>query len=187
MKTLIFVSILMFVKISLAAGGGAHGDEGIPWGQLIIPQIVNITFFVGVLIYFTRGLIVDSFASRAEAFEVAKIAATKAKDDAEAKHQEIRRKISQLEETKQAEIIKAKLNAEELKKTLINSAHLQAEKIQKDAEASIQAELQKTILTLRDETIAKSVDHAEEKLQKIHFQGKSFVNQVQEKNQRARA
>lgn len=156
---------LAIPNIVLAAAG-AGGDHGhIPWMQLITPQIFNFILFVGLLIYFTRGQVLSYFSTKAEKFHAAKNAAKKAKEDAEAKHLVIRNKIDSLKATEASEVAKAKISATQLKESLIQAAKTQSEKIQADAVASIQAELQKAILTLRTEAISESVNLAGKELQ----------------------
>lgn len=165
---------------AFAAGGEAHGH--IPWGELLIPQIVNFVFFFSLLIYFTRGHIVGYFAKKAKNFEAAKNAAANAKKEAEANYAKIKAKIDQLQATAKAEIEKAKASSVELKKSLVAGAKAQAEKIQEDAHVSVRAELQRTILTLRTETISKAVSVAEEELTASKSNAdlqKSFVARVQ--------
>lgn len=173
--------LLFILPIEVLAAGGGHSD-GIPFGKLIIPQLVNVIFFFGLLIYFTRGLIVDYFKSKNEDFHAAEIAAAKAKEEAANKHATIKSKIQNLSATADAEKAKAITSAEELKVRLIENAKLQAEKLQKDAEITASAELQRAIMTLRTETISKASEVAKAEMDKNSDNSKlqkAFVSRVQ--------
>ncbi len=176
--------LLVFLPLEAlaAAGAGGHADGHIPFSELIIPQIINVTFFLALIIYFTKDMILGHFRTKYQQFHAAENAAAKAKEDAEKRHAEMQSKINNLTSTAEAEKAKAISSAEDLKVRLIESAKQQAEKLQKDAEITVGAELQRAIMTLRTETISKASEVAKAEMNKTSDNSKlqkSFVSRVQ--------
>lgn len=160
----LFISMLSVN--ALAAGGGGHHDiHYIPWNELIIPQIVNVSIFLSILFLLLRKPIKNHFAGKVESFEQAKQEAQKAKKDAEDTHAEVTARLQELESTTQQNMKTAHAEAEALKLKIIDEAKTQAERMEKEAERSAHHELQKALFKLRTELLNQSIDVAETELQ----------------------
>jgi F0F1-type ATP synthase membrane subunit b/b' len=147
-------------ELVLAAGGGAHGPEGTPWRQLIIPQIFNFGLMVLLLIYFLKTPIRQHFATRKESFESERTKAANALIEAETKRKEISGRLSSLGSSFDKEIQGAKQQAIELKNKAILDAKQLAEKILSETDRVAQFEHQKAIASLRTELVMHAVKEA---------------------------
>lgn len=184
-RNLIFALVLASLPSLATAAAGAGGDHhGIPWGNLVIPQIINFLIFAGLLTYYTKDIVISHFKKRAADFEEATQAAARARAEAERRYKEIEGKLATLQANGQTELKKAEADAAALRTSLIEAAKVQAGKIGVEAESIVKAEWQRAVLALRTETLAKSVSHAEEQLRTGQAESapslqKAFIDRVQ--------
>lgn len=174
----------VFACNTLLASTSEH-ENLIPWVELIIPQIVNSTIFLGGLIYLLKNPVRNYFKTKAESFESAKKDAERAKLAAEETHIEVKKRLEALETSAQVNLATAKKDAEELKEKILSEAKAVASRIESEARRSAEHELQKAVFSLRTELLAKSMQRAEEEVKSRMTKDvqtdlqKSFVSRAQ--------
>lgn len=150
----------------------------IPWGKLVIPQTVNFTLFMGLLVYLLRKPLAEHFAGKNEEFEKNKAKAEEAKLLAERRNLEIKAQIKALEENANQDLKNARQEAKNIYEKILAEAKLQAVKLEKDADQMVQHELVRAKATLRLELIQKSTQMASDELKKnIRIEAQEALNE----------
>ncbi len=150
--------IVNIPSIVLAAGGGE-----IPLKMVTI-QTINLLLACGVLVYFTRKVVVSHFVSRHEDFNSEVKKAEEAKSQAEEKKKEISERLIKLQSTQEETLRQVKADAEALREKIVNDAKILAKKLEEESYRSAQLELQKAKEVLRYHLLEKSVAMAQEKM-----------------------
>lgn len=162
MKQLIttLISILVFKSI-WAAGGGHHGD-GVP--AEVFYQLINVTIFVGIIVWFSKDKIKALFQNRYDDFMRLSLETEKARQELEHKKADIIRRAQTLKATSQESITTAQNDAEKFLQKEIARAREEAQRAGKDVDAQIRDTQAKLIEQLRNEALQMSVVSAEEQL-----------------------
>ena len=165
--SLIFKSALVYLSLvePLLAAGGAHGAvHGVPWSQLIIPQMVNVSIFVLALVFLLRKPVKEFFAGKEAEFFSAVHKAAETKQAAEKAHTAIKARLSSLETNAEASRKEAIRESEEMKQRTIKEAQEAAAKSAAESEKGIFFERERAIAALRTELVNNSVKAAEEQV-----------------------
>jgi F-type H+-transporting ATPase subunit b len=141
-----------------------HDAHHIPWKELIAPQALNFTIFIGLLVYFLKKPVAAHFSGKRDEFDSQKKAAEEARVQAEKHNFEVRKLLKELEETAATNLGNAKKEAQELKSKLINEAKAQSAKSAQEADSMAKFELDRAVSMLRDELISKSSNIATSKI-----------------------
>jgi len=143
-----------------------HEHMEIPWSQLIIPQLVNFSIFIGLLVYLARRPLRQHFAGRAEQFETHRKKAEEAKATAGRKHMDVEVQLRELEKSAKGSLQEAELEAKSLKEKIISEAKFAAQRSAEEAEAMAMFEYQRALTLLKTQIIESAVTEAESALQK---------------------
>lgn len=150
-----------------AAGEGGHEEEAVAiLSMAMLWRVINFTILFVVLYKFLAQPVRDFFAGRREEILTALEEAKKSKDDAEAKYQDLSRRLANREEEFSDIRKKAIENAEKLKERLIAEAHDKAKRMEEKAKESIEQEMKKARETLKREAAELALKLSEEKLVK---------------------
>jgi F0F1-type ATP synthase membrane subunit b/b' len=154
-----------------------HEHFEIPWGQLIIPQIVNFTIFVGLLIFIIRKPLREHFTGKSEQFETHRRKAQEAKATADRKHYDAEVQLRELENNAQSSLKDAEHEAKSLKEKMIGEAKNAAKRSAEEAETMAMFEYQRALALLKTQIVESSVVEAEASLKKqVDAQAKSRLN-----------
>lgn len=155
---------LAFIAPAFAASG-AHGeDHGIPWGQLIIPQIVNFSIFFLTLVFLLRKPVKEFFSGKEAEFNSAVRKAAETKQAAEKAHNEIKQRLTTLEANAEKSRKEALRESAEMKQKLIKEAQEVAAKAASESEKGIFFEHERAIAALRAELVTNSIKVAQEQV-----------------------
>ncbi|MBI4824848.1 MAG: F0F1 ATP synthase subunit B [Nitrospirae bacterium] len=176
LKKLIFLmfiisSIFFLISPGLALASSEAAEHagaehhGIAWAELIWP-IINFTFLVGILVFFTRKPFKEFFRSRTEKIESSIKTATEAKELAEKTLTEVRARLSDTRQETDLIIEAAKRTGEKEKASLIAEGEHIKQKIVEQAKASIEFELAKARQAIKSETALLALEAAENEIKK---------------------
>ena len=162
MKTALTAVILLgSILVFASSAGPAGADAGIPFGKIGI-QALNLGILLTAIIYFVRKSIIDIFVQRQASYNVQSVKTAAALKLAEAELQDIKHKLSVLENTELESLKKARAEADKIKSQMLLDAGAQAEKLKKDVALIIGAEVYKAKNEIRNEIIEKSIATAKE-------------------------
>jgi F-type H+-transporting ATPase subunit b len=162
-----------------------HEAHGLPWKELLIPQFVNFTIFISLLVYFLRKPLADHFSGKNVEFEEMKKKAEQYKAHAEEKNHEVRAQLKELESSANSSLASAKAESQALKEKIISEAQSMAKKITEETGAMAHFELLRAVATLKQELVVNSTKMAEATLSgKANEQIQSklnedFINKIQ--------
>ncbi|MCB0350576.1 MAG: ATP synthase F0 subunit B [Bdellovibrionales bacterium] len=139
--------------------------HSLPWKELLVPQIVNFTLFVGILIYLIRKPLKQHFSGKSEDFEAQKKKAEDYRIHAEKQNFEVRNQMKLLEETASSSLETAKKDSVEMKEKLLADAKEAARKINEDTNKMAEFELARAIATLKEELVIKATQLSEQNLE----------------------
>ena len=151
LRVIIFSSIaFLFTSTVAFASAGGDGHHGIPWGD-ILKQTINLSIFVGVLVYFVHKPLSSLLKERSELMR-------KSIDDAAAARAEAMKKLEAMD-ARMARLSDeiAKLNAQMESESaadaraLCDTATAEIGRIRAQAEFSGEQELRKALIELRQE------------------------------------
>jgi F-type H+-transporting ATPase subunit b len=162
-STALFLLSISLPAAALAAGGDPNH---VPLKELVFPQLVNVTIFVLVLVYFLRKPVGAFFSGKVEKFHSAKNQAEKAKKDAQDKLLEIQSRLAELDKTAQASLQTARADADSVAAKLVEDAKVQAKRMEQDASLSVAIELQRAVVALRQELLNESMEVARSEVKK---------------------
>lgn len=143
-----------------------HEHAEIPWSELIVPQLINFSLFIGLLIFIVKKPIRQHFTERADQFEAHRKKAEQNKVEAERKHYDVEVQLRQLEQNAQKSIADAEAEAEALRMKIVRDAHEAAKRAGDETEALAHFEFQRAMATLKAQVVASSVSEAEGALKK---------------------
>lgn len=158
------VLITLASAAALAAGAGGGHEAGVP--KIIFWQVINLAVIFGFVYYKFGKRIAESFKSRNALFLSESEKSKKIQQAAEAKLNDIKHKISRLEETSSESINRARAEAADMKKQLALDAATFADRIKREAQAAAAAEAQSAKRALHEEVVRESVKQAKEILKK---------------------
>ncbi|MDO8282487.1 MAG: F0F1 ATP synthase subunit B [Thermodesulfovibrionia bacterium] len=150
---------------SEAAENAGAEHHGIAWAELIWP-IINFTFLVGILAFFTRKPFKEFFRSRTEKIESSIKTATEAKEIAEKMLTEVRERLNNTRQETDLIIEAAKRTGEKEKASLIAEGEHIKQKIVEQARASIEFELAKARQAIKSEAALLALEAAENEIKK---------------------
>ena len=162
----VFTFVYLFLAlggVALAASGGEHHDAGVPT-RTVIFQLINLSLFVGVLVFFIRKPIRDYFSTRSLTYRDAAEKAERAIKQAELQKVEMAEQLSQLSSSADASLGKAKEEAEELKRQIIQEAENLTLTLRQEAERTVKYEIERAKAALRDEMLEQAIHVAQTRL-----------------------
>lgn len=168
----LFISLL--IQTVYASSTGGHHEEGIP--TVVFYQAINVSIFIGILVWFGKDKVRELFKSRLSEFHRLAQETEKARKDLEYKKADLVRRADQLQKTSQQSLLDAKQEAEKFYLDEIEKSKKQAQKIEKDIEVQILADQQKLIEKLRVETLEMSVASAEQQMSSLDGATKQNVS-----------
>lgn len=151
------LALVLVAGVARAAGNG----EPSGWAEFLY-QLLNLAILLGAIVYFARKPLLGYLAGRRSQIQSDLDTAASLLSEAEARHQEIQGKLSELESEVEALQSQARQRAEEESKRILAEAQRSAERIQSDATAAIDQELLRAQRELRSEAAALAVDMAAE-------------------------
>jgi F-type H+-transporting ATPase subunit b len=163
-RALVVFTVVFLSAIFVFAAGGEGGHGHIPWGNLIIPQLVNFSIVMGGLIFLLKTPLRNYFHDRAKSFEQLKQKAEAAKAEAERKNSEVRAQLTTLDTTSDKSLEEAKVESQKLRKQIVDEASVQATRIEEESSRMVQHELDRAVAALRTELVTNSVRFAESKI-----------------------
>jgi len=168
MSRLALLSILFFNVVAFAQEHGAHEAEGpvtVPWGTIGV-QAFNVILLFALLVYLLREMVVIHFKGRRQIYTELVERAETAKAAAQKSHNEISRKLADLQKSADDNIRTAKAEAEALKQKLIGEAQTLAKKLEDDAHRAVDIEIEKAKGQLRTELLAEAISVSRDALKK---------------------
>lgn len=147
------------------AASGGHGDHGVPWG-LIIPQIVNFSILVFLLVYLLRNKAKAHFQERSESYQALLTRAESAKKEAEANKKEISERLARLESTAEETVTRAKAEAADLKAKILEDAENLSRRLKEEAKRTADFEIQRAKEELRQDLLQQAVQDARQSMEK---------------------
>lgn len=156
-------SFFMPAAVSYAAEKAAeHSEEEGGWdARTEIPRIVNFVIIVVMLWFFLRKPLARYFANRREEIERQLDEARRARDQAEAKAEEYRQKLLQLEQEVAAMRSESEKERENLRQVLLSEARNAAGRVVEQARANIELERKRAIDSVRTEASLLALELAE--------------------------
>ena len=164
---ILLVSALLFSffmppAVAYAAEKAAeHSEEGGWNARTEIPRIVNFVIIVVMLWFFLRKPLARYFANRREEIERQLDEARRARDEAEAKAEEYRRKLLQLDQEVAAMRSESEKERENLRQVLLNEARNATDRVVEQARANIELERKRAIDSVRTEASLLALELAE--------------------------
>lgn len=155
----ILAAILMVASPVFAASGESYG---FPW-KYWFTGLFNLAVFVGLIYYMGAEGIRKYFADRHATFVKNMNAAQAAREEAEARLEELNAKIEGLEKERQVLLDEYHAQGEREKQRLVETAKKQVEKMRADAEAMIDLEVKKAVSMLEKQAVDLAIDLAQEK------------------------
>lgn len=150
--------------VAVMTASYAQAASGAVPAQTVVYQLANLSLLLGFLYFTQRKTIAQAFANkRAEYLENVN-AASRSKEEAEAKLAEVKQRVHKMQSTFSQQIADAEKNAEESYKSQLADAKNEAVRVKDSAQTSLEFEVQKQIEQLRVETFKKSANIAEERL-----------------------
>lgn len=135
--------------------------HGLPWKELLIPQILNFSIFVFALIFLIKKPLKNYFSGKNEEFEEQRKKAEEYRVNAERQNIEVRNQMKVLEETASTSIENAKIDSTEIKEKIISEAQIAAKKITDETHKMAEFELARAIATLKEELVINATKMAE--------------------------
>jgi F-type H+-transporting ATPase subunit b len=159
------ISIILLVLILgghvIAAEEEGHAptlDSEYWWSQFI--KFINFGIVIGILVYFLRKPVINFFRSRAERIDNDISAASRAREEAEARLKEIQGEIERLEDTVRDIKEKAEKEGVAEKERIINKAREEAERVLASAEREIMNRIKSGRQELKALAAELAVKHA---------------------------
>ncbi len=159
--------------------------HGLPWKELLIPQVVNFSIFVGLLIYLVRKPLKQHFSGKNQEFEELRKKAEEYKVQAERQNFDVRNQMKVLEDTAGSSLETAKKDSGEMREKIVTEAKIAARKIAEESDKMAEFELARAIATLKEEFVLNATKLTEQKLvsdvnDKIKDRlNEDFINKVQ--------
>lgn len=169
----VLVALLLFSVPAFAAP--ADGFPVVHW----LVSMVNVGIFLWIIVKYGGPHIQKFFANRRDVFLTHMNAAKRAREEAEARLDELNEKIEALEKERQALLDEYHAQGEREKQRIIETAKRQVEKMRQDAEATIDQEVKRAVAMLEEQAVdlavemarKKAVEKLDEKAQEKLFEG----------------
>ncbi len=162
MKKLLPLVSLIFLTSSAWAAPAAHG-EGIP--SIFYFQIINFILFAGIIVFIIKKKkLNESFAAKKQAFLDSMNQATRVREAAEARKRELESRLKTLVATADQSRQKARQDADALKASLIQQGEEMAKKLKTDVKKSVEIEVAKAEIHLREELLDAAISGAREQI-----------------------
>lgn len=174
MKTIIaaLISILVLgVSVAHASGGEAHGIPGD-----VKFQLMNLSIFLVILIYFAGGKVIALFKQRYDDFHRVARETEKAKKELENKKADVIRLMEKLKTTYDQSLTEAQREAEQAMKDQIAKANEEVSRMASEAQAQLKSDYSKLMEKLRLEALEMSLAAAENKLKTLGAEDKAKVS-----------
>lgn len=160
--------LLLLPALALAAGGGGgEGHEATPWLDVVL-KAVNFFALIGILVWALKGIVPQALSNRREGIAKELKEARQAKEDAEAKLDDYKGRVANLE----AEIAKLKedfkAEGELQKQRILEEAAQAVETIKKNAQAAGERETKRATEELKSEAVKLALETAEQILAKAY-------------------
>lgn len=158
-------SLLLFSDSAQAASGG-HGSNEIPWDALIIPQLINFSIVVVLLLFLVRKPVANYFADKYKKFNDERRKSEEAQVFAEREYYNLKKQLEELNARYEESISTAKKESRDLREKMIKEAIAAASRMKEDSQKVAQFELQSAALQVRLELVQKAVELAKSDLHK---------------------
>lgn len=162
---LIFSLILLIGAQALASEGGHGGGHGSEIPKEVAYQALNLTIFIGLLVYFTRAKIRALFQQRYDNFTRLARETEQTRKNLEYKIADIIRRTQVLEQTSQKSLQDAQRDAEKMMAARLEDARQSAVRMENEVATQINDDQTKLIEKLRNEALEMSIADAEKQLQ----------------------
>lgn len=126
---------------------------------------LNLALLLGVLVYFVRRPLVDTFRDRALSIRTDLTESARKRDEAHQRHQDLLARLEKIENEVQKMESEAEGDAQREEEKLIERAHREAGRILEQAERNIRDETTRARIELRKEAVELAVQLAEATLQ----------------------
>lgn len=121
------------------------------FSTILESNLLNFVVATALIVYFLSKSLPESARKRKEELEREIAAATKAKEEAQAKLEELDREIERSKIEAQQIVVNAKANAEKLKMQLMTETQMEVERLHSQASREIEMQRVQTIESLRKE------------------------------------
>ena len=152
-------AVLAAVVCGAGTAWAAGTDEPPGWEEFLF-QLLNLVILVGAIVYFARKPVLEYFEGRRAQIKGDLEAAAALLSEAEARNEEIQRKLSELQGEVEQLQSQSRTRAEEESQRILAEAQRSADRIQADATAAIDQELLRAQRELRAEAAGLAVDMA---------------------------
>lgn len=170
-RLLIYILLMGSSRFAFASGSQS---AGIPSDVKF--QALNITLFLGIIIYFAGGKIKAFFAQRFEDFHRSARETAQARKNLENKKEDLIRLTQNLLATSEQSLAQAKREADEAMRDLVVKANEEALRIANEAQAQLKSDYSKLMEKLRMEALEMSMRSAEGKIQAMSAADKTKIN-----------
>ena len=159
-RTFFALVVLGTATTALAAAGGGHHDEGVPWLTLLFSTI-NLLIFIGVMRRYAMPHVRAWVKDRHDRIVRDLNAADEARAEATRLKAEWERRLAELEGSIAGMRAQAAQDAQRERDRILAEARKTAERIQRDAEQSAAAEVRQIRAELRAELARNAMQLAE--------------------------
>jgi F0F1-type ATP synthase membrane subunit b/b' len=135
--------------------------HGIPWKELVLPQITNFVIFVAALSFILKKPLKEHFSGKSQEFEDLKKKAEAARRQAEQQNFEVHRLVKEHDETADKSLAEARKDAEDLKLKMVSEAKTGAQRTTEEAQKMTEFEWQRAVAALRLELVETSTRQAQ--------------------------
>ena len=161
-------AMLLALAPSLAWASEAAGEAaGSPWFDLLM-KFLNFGILAGILFYFLRKPASQSLADRRQNIRNELEEARKAKQDAEAKYQEVKRRLASLEEEVRKIGEDFRAEGARQRERIVEEGTQAAESVRQQAQAAGVNEVKRAVDELRSEAADLAIQLAAEKLARAY-------------------
>lgn len=163
MKRILPLLIVLIPALVIGAEHGVaeHGAEHpIEIPTVVWYQLINVAILVAGLVYYTKDMIVKTFADRRVTYVSAAHKSAAARDAAEKQFMEIKHRITELDRTREDALAKAHAHAEEIKQQILAESKQVSARIREEANITAQLETKKAQRELREQLLQDSVEAA---------------------------
>jgi F-type H+-transporting ATPase subunit b len=166
--SIVFVVAAAALGPALVWGAGPEGGGGSSPIYDLIMKFINFGILAGILFYFLRKPVAQGLADRREDIKRQLEEARQAKEDAEAKYEEYKQRVANLEEEVRQINEDFRAEGERMGQRIVEEAGHAAEGIRRQAEAAGAGEVKRAVDELRTEVADLAVRMAAEILAKAY-------------------
>jgi F-type H+-transporting ATPase subunit b len=158
--------VALGASAALASSEGEAGSHGAGFGMPMVYSIINFALLVIAFVYLYRKKASGTFEKRSLEVQMEMEEAAEAKRQADAKYQEYRKRLEQLDKEVGKILELAVDDAEQERRRILDEAHKQAEKMLKQAELTARHEVDEAKRQLRREAADLAAEMAAEIVKK---------------------